>query len=569
MAERLRRVREEVLGVLSIMGSLYLLLSLFTHHIGDPVPFFRLTEPPQPLHNLGGVVGAYSSGLLIIFFGITSYLIPLLLIVFGISRLMGRQGHWAYILGAALLVVSASTLLSLISATFNFFFPVFPDGLGGLSGRLLSFSSEKLFSVPGSYMLLLSVFFTSVILLTPFSLPDTLLNRRERKEKGRAKTEETDEEDQQILITEPEVAPRELVAAVKKREPAVPRKKGDYEYPSLDFLHTPETVFTRPSNEELLADSALIEQRLADFGVDGKITKVNPGPIVTMYEFDPAPGVKINRIVSLAEDLALALKAQSVRAAPIPGRAVIGIEVPNRQRETVGLREILSSEGFRKSRSKLTFGLGKDISGTPVVADLAKMPHLLVAGATGSGKSVSVNSMVMSVLYKAAPTEVKMLMVDPKLLELSAYEGIPHLISPVITSPKEASEALKKMVLEMERRYRVLAEKAARNIDTFNLHVKDEEQLPYIIVIIDELADLMFTAPRDVEDSITRLAQMGRASGIHLILATQRPSVDVITGIIKANFPARVSFHVSSKVDSRTILDGHGAEQLLGKETCF
>ena len=292
---------------------------------------------------------------------------------------------------------------------------------------------------------------------------------------------------------------------------------------------------------------------------------MNPGPIVTMYEFEPAPGIKINRIVSLADDLALALKAPSVRVSPISGRAVIGIEVPNRQRETVVLREILSSEGFRKSRSKLTLGLGKDISGAPVVADLSKMPHLLVAGATGSGKSVAINSMIMSILYKTAPSEVKMLMIDPKLIELSAYEEIPHLISPVITHPKEAAEALKKMVIEMERRYRVLAEKAARNIDSYNMQVKDEEQLPYVVIVIDELADLMFTAPNDVEDSIARLAQMGRASGIHLILATQRPSVDVITGIIKANFPARIAFQVSSKVDARTILDSHGAEQLLGK----
>jgi S-DNA-T family DNA segregation ATPase FtsK/SpoIIIE len=321
----------------------------------------------------------------------------------------------------------------------------------------------------------------------------------------------------------------------------------------------------RPSHEELLADSSLIEQKLYNFGVEGKITKVNPGPIVTMYEFEPAPGVKINKIVSLSDDLALALKAQSVRVSAIPGRAVIGIEVPNKQRETVSLREILSSEGFQKSKSKLTLGLGKDISGAPVIADLSKMPHLLVAGATGSGKSVSINSMVMSILYKATPAEVKMLMVDPKLLELSAYQEIPHLITPVITNPKESAEALKKMVFEMERRYRFLAEKGARNIESFNIQAKEEDHLPYLVIIIDELADLMFTAPTDVEDSITRLAQMGRAAGIHLILATQRPSVDVITGIIKANFPARLSFQVSSKVDSRTILDTHGAEQLLGK----
>jgi S-DNA-T family DNA segregation ATPase FtsK/SpoIIIE len=302
-----------------------------------------------------------------------------------------------------------------------------------------------------------------------------------------------------------------------------------------------------------------------DFDVEGKVTQVHPGPIVTMYEFEPAPGVKINRVVSLSDDLALALKAQSVRVAPLPGKATIGIEVPNTQREIVSLREILSAESFKKSSSRLTLGLGKDISGKSIIADLSKMPHLLVAGATGSGKSVSINSMVISLLYKATPAAVKMLMIDPKLLELSAYEEIPHLISPVITNPKEAAEALKKIVIEMEQRYRVLAEKAARSIETYNSQPGNEEQMPYIVVFIDELADLMFTVANELEDSIARLAQMGRAAGIHLILATQRPSVDVITGIIKANFPTRISFQVSSKVDSRTILDTHGAEQLLGK----
>jgi len=266
-----------------------------------------------------------------------------------------------------------------------------------------------------------------------------------------------------------------------------------------------------------------------------------------------------------ADDLALAHKAQSLRVSPIPGKATIGIEVPNRNREVVSLREIISSENFKKSRSKITLALGKDIFGNPVVADLAKMPHLLVAGSTGAGKSVSMNSMVMSVLYKASPAEVKMLMIDPKLLELSTYDDIPHLISPVITNPKKASEALKKMVFEMERRYRLLAEKGARNIEGFNSQSLEEDKLPYIVIFIDELADLMFVSSNEVEDAITRLAQMARAAGIHLIIATQRPSVDVITGLIKANFPARISFQVFSKIDSRTILDTQGAEQLLGK----
>jgi S-DNA-T family DNA segregation ATPase FtsK/SpoIIIE len=321
----------------------------------------------------------------------------------------------------------------------------------------------------------------------------------------------------------------------------------------------------RPSKDELLTSSSLLVQKLSDFDVDGKITQVQAGPIVTMYEFEPAPGVKINRVVSLSDDLALALKAQGVRVSPISGKSAIGIEVPNRLRETVSLREIVSADSFMKNHSRLTLALGKDIFGNPVVSDLAKMPHLLVAGATGSGKSVSINSMVMSILYKASPKEVKMLMIDPKLLELSAYEGIPHLISPVITNPKEAAEALRKMVFEMENRYRLLAQKSTKNIENYNKVVSEEEQLPYIVIFIDELADLMFASANEVEDAIARLAQMARASGIHLVLATQRPSVDVITGVIKANFPARISFQVTTRIDSRTILDAQGAEQLLGK----
>ena len=563
MAERIKRVKEEVFGVVSVMGSLYLLLSLFTHYTRDPVLFFRTTEPPEPLRNLGGIIGAYISGWLIISVGFAAFIVPILSIAFGIKRLLGKEGHKIYLLGGVLFVISSSALFSLLSNTFHVAFEGYPDGTGGLLGRGIAYLSDSLLSVPGAYIFALSIFFSAIILLSPVSITAIAVKRREKKERAVEMIEEVIPEEQDILITDP--GPLPAFQSPSKPEAVMPRKKGDYEFPSLELLNISDSIYIRPSNDELLADSGLIERKLDDFGVEGKITKVNPGPIVTMYEFEPAPGVKINRIVSLSDDLALALKAQSVRVSPIAGRAVIGIEVPNKQRETVSLREILSSEGFQKSKSKLTLGLGKEIAGTPIIADLSRMPHLLVAGATGSGKSVSINSMIMSILYKAAPAEVKMLMVDPKLIELSAYEDIPHLISPVITNPKEAADALKKMVIEMERRYRFLAERTARNIESFNQQTTDGEQLPYIIIIIDELADLMFTAPSDVEDSIARLAQMGRASGIHLILATQRPSVDVITGIIKANFPARIAFQVSSKVDSRTILDTHGAEQLLGR----
>ncbi len=563
MVERIKRIKEEIVGVVSVMGSLYLFLSLFTHYINDPVLFFRITEPPEPLRNLGGIIGAHISGWMVILFGFAAYIIPILIIVFGIKRLIGKEGHKIYLLGGILFIASSSVLFSLLSKTFHITLEGYPDDIGGLIGKGIAYFVSQLLSLPGAYIFTLSVFLSSIILMSPVSVTAIAFRRKEKTAEKEEIIEEAIPEEQEILIREPEPLP--TFHSVLGPEAAMPRKTGGYELPSLELLSLPDSAAIRPSKDELLSDSSVIEKKLEDFGVSGKITSVHPGPIVTMYEFEPAPGIKINKIVSLSDDLTLALRSPSVRVSPIPGRAVIGIEVPNKQRETVSLREILSSDTFIRSKSKLTLGLGKDISGAPVIADLSKMPHLLVAGATGSGKSVSINSMVMSILYKSIPAEIKMLMIDPKLIELSAYEDIPHLISPVITNPKESAEALKKMVIEMERRYRVLAERASRNIESYNLHAKDEEKLPYIVIIIDELADLMFTAPTDVEDSIARLAQMGRASGIHLILATQRPSVDVITGIIKANFPARISFQVSSKVDSRTILDSHGAEQLLGK----
>ncbi len=564
MVERIKRIKEEVAGVVSVLGSIYLFISLITHYIKDPVLFFRVTEPPEPVRNLGGIVGAHISGWLIILFGFAAFIIPLLMSAFGIKRIMGKEGHKIYMLGGILFVVSSSLLFSLLSHTFNISIVRYPDGIGGLVGRGITDLANRFLSTPGAYIFSLSLFLSSIILLSPVSVTALAFRKRQKAEVRKERTEDIRQviedrgQDKEVMTLEEEKT------IIIEPETVRPTKKGGYELPSLDLLSLSSSS-VRPSKDELLTGSSLIEKKLEDFGVEGRISQVHPGPIVTMYEFEPAAGVKINRVVSLSDDLALALKAQSARVSTVPGKAAIGIEIPNRQRETVSLREILSSEAFKKNNSKLALSLGKDIFGTPVVADLSKMPHLLVAGATGSGKSVAINSMVMSILYKATPTEVKMLMVDPKVIELSAYEEIPHLISPVITSPKEAAGALKKMVIEMERRYRVLAERAARNIEGYNIQAKDEEQLPYIVIVIDELADLMFTAASDVEDSIARLAQMGRASGMHLILATQRPSVDVITGIIKANFPARISFQVSSKVDSRTILDTHGAEQLLGK----
>lgn len=342
--------------------------------------------------------------------------------------------------------------------------------------------------------------------------------------------------------------------------------------PSLPYTTPPLSLFQAPRHSQhhsrgrvLVRQAKVLETRLRDFGVDGRVVQVLPGPVVTIYEFEPASGIKVSRIVKLADDLALGMKAWSVRiVAPIPGKSVVGIEIPHAHREPVFLRDILASSAFQQAASKLVLALGKDILGAPTITDLAQIPHLLIAGATGSGKSVGLNSMICSILQKATPQDVKFIMIDPKMLELSVYDGIPHLIAPVVTHPKQAAAALHWAVEEMERRYRLLAEHGVRGIEGYN-QARPSHPLPYLVVVIDELADLMLVARRHVEEALTRLAQMARAAGIHLLVATQRPSVDVLTGIIKANFPARVSFQVASRTDSRTILDAIGAERLLGK----
>ncbi|MBI4851225.1 MAG: DNA translocase FtsK [Acidobacteria bacterium] len=351
----------------------------------------------------------------------------------------------------------------------------------------------------------------------------------------------------------------------------------EFELPSVEFLAAPAPKQVQ-ADEELRERAKLLVDKYKEFSVTGEVQAINPGPVVTTFEFKPDPGVKYSRITSLTDDLCLALEAESVRIDRIPGKSTVGIEVPNSNREKIFIREIFESEKFQSISSPLTLALGKSIDGRTYAADLTKMPHLLIAGATGTGKSVCLNSLIVSILYKASPDDVKMIMVDPKRLELGLYEGIPHLLTPIVLEPKRASNALKWAVGEMERRYKLLAGYSVRNIDQYNQQVRQEHEfipaihpdrlrkpLPYIVIIIDELADLMMVASSDVETSITRLAQMARAVGIHLVIATQRPSVDVITGLIKANFPSRISFRVSSKVDSRTILDTNGAETLLGQ----
>jgi S-DNA-T family DNA segregation ATPase FtsK/SpoIIIE len=355
------------------------------------------------------------------------------------------------------------------------------------------------------------------------------------------------------------------------------RRKGDYALPPAALLDAPK-VERKIDERELMDGARLLEEKCREFSVEGSVAQIHPGPVVTTFEFKPDAGVKYSKITGLADDLCLAMKAESVLIDRIPGKSTVGIQIPNHNREPISLRELLESEAYRRSTSKLTLALGKTIHGEPFVADLAAMPHLLIAGSTGAGKSVGINGMLTSILYRATPDDVRLIMIDPKRLELGMYEDIPHLLTPVVVDPKQAANALRWAVREMEERYKTLAAEGVRNIEQYNRNVQQAitekrtpqngeapKPLPFIVVVIDELADLMMVASNEVEESIARLAQMARAVGIHLILATQRPSVDVITGLIKANLPARIAFRVASKIDSRTILDGNGAEQLLGK----
>jgi DNA segregation ATPase FtsK/SpoIIIE, S-DNA-T family len=361
-----------------------------------------------------------------------------------------------------------------------------------------------------------------------------------------------------------------------RRKTVLPKiAAGGYKLPPSSLLHRPDDQ-QAVNEEEVKAQAEVLTEKCAEFDVLGAVTQINPGPVVTTYEFKPEPGVKYSRVTSLADDLCLALRAESILIERMPGKSTVGIQVPNHQRETIWLREVVESQEFVGTRSKLTLAMGKDINGRIITADLSTMPHLLIAGSTGSGKSVAINAMIMSILYKATPEQVRLILVDPKRLELGIYEGVPHLYVPIITEPKLAANALRNAVREMERRLKVLAEKGVRNLEQYNRLFEtdtpslfeeegDHKPLPQIVIIIDELADLMMLDQSNVEESITRLAQMARAVGIHLVLATQRPSVDVITGLIKANFPSRISFRVATKIDSRTILDANGAESLLGK----
>ncbi len=641
----------QITGVfLSTVGLLWL-LSLLTFSPADPVLLFPHSSSQGVPDNAVGLVGSTVAFSLLSIVGGGSFVLPVVLVGFGLTVLWSEQFQVSLVgvVGSLLAILSVSALLHLQSLSL-----VATDGVGaspgGVIGQGLSEILGTYFAATGAMIILCAMLLVAFLLLVPVSLGQIargcvalggglwghatacFLAMRERewwvhdREPKKNKSIRINREitarggigslglDSILELTKEGKTSQETNSNLLEAEPRLALTdqtdeqylssqsvSESYEMPSpVDLLDTHASRAAHQTDSVLKSQSEILVQTLSSFGIEGSVTDVHPGPVITMYEFAPGPGIKVARIVTLSDDLAMALKALKVRVvAPLPNKSTVGIEVPNPQRETVGLKDMLTSEAFGKARSKLALALGKDIYGRPVVTDLRTMPHLLLAGATGSGKSVGLNCLLLNILFTAHPDEVKLLLVDPKVLELQVYDGIPHLIRPVITNPKEAARGLSWVVQEMERRYRVLAEVGVRNIDAYNrkvaelqeapsagrskkklskgqsmdvddppeleIPIEERTRLPYIVVVIDEFADLMMVAPKDIEDRIARLAQMARASGIHLILATQRPSVDVVTGIIKANFPARVAYQVSSKIDSRTILDANGAESLLGK----
>jgi len=612
------RLRESAFVIFSLLA-VYLLLCLASFDPRDP-GWTHSIEAAR-LHNMGGVLGAWLADFLLSFFGVIAYTLPPLLFYAGYRLLREQSGDSVWVLliylGGFVLAVSCASGL----AHLNMHAPIawLPPGVGGggILGQIVVMPLSSSLGLLGATLLLLAFLLTGVTFFTGISWlqvmdktgyltlyiidslgrwyqqgRDWVAGRRARVKRDVVRREDTRKRAQR-KTPQPKIEPRfEAEKANKapqlKQQPLF-KQMGPGELPSLELLDEAPRQARGFSNEELQAMSRQVELKLADFGVEVEVVEVHPGPVITRFELLPAAGVKGVQISNLAKDLARGLSVISVRVVDvIPGKSVIGLEIPNQNREIVYLRDVLESRLYQDAASPLTLGLGKSIGGEPVVADISKMPHLLVAGTTGSGKSVAVNSMILSLVYKSTPDLVRMIMIDPKMLELSVYEGIPHLLAPVVTDMKQAANALRWCVVEMDRRYRLMSELGVRNLAGLNkkldaerkrgkpildpmfqpTHPEDAtpelDNLPYIVVIVDEFADMMMVVGKKVEELIARLAQKARAAGIHLILATQRPSVDVITGLIKANIPTRMAFQVSSKIDSRTILDQPGAEQLLG-----
>ncbi len=587
-------MRKEILGIFLFFLVIFTLVSLLSFSFDDPS--INNAKPTGDIHNLFGLFGSHVSGILIGLFGLGAFWIPILLLLMSIHFFGNHPGRAVIstIAGGLILIITTGSLLTFQQNHFLIFGERFSSG--GIIGLPLKTFFVKYSNTTGGFIFLALIWVVGFILATGVSLitfskriwqmMDRVANylkthlvkwkeRRKKAKRIQIKKEGVFKKKQEVKIKGQKRKPIKIVPVPRQEVFEFMRSETGFQVPSANLLDdSPE----RPSyadDENLRVQSKLLEKKLDDFGVEGKVVAVTPGPVITTFEYEPAPGVKINKIVNLTDDLALALRSISIRiVAPIPGKAVIGIEIPNANREIVKFKEIVGSGVFKKSKSKLAICLGKNIVGEPFIANLDSMPHLLIAGATGAGKSVALNGMICSILFKSTPDDVKLILIDPKRIELSTYDGIPHLITPVVTDARKATNALFWAVREMEKRYEMLSEIKAKNITQYNQKIEKEKKetggeppstkLPYIVIIIDELADLMMVASRDVEFALTRLAQMARAAGIHLIIATQRPSVDVLTGVIKANFPTRLSFQVSSKTDSRTIIDANGAENLLG-----
>ena len=611
----------EVLVFASLIFALYLLISLFSFNTDDSAWSYSVSN--TVIQNHAGAVGAYIADFLLSVFGYFGYLIPFLFLMSGWRLYQSRLNqktfdHFIFSIhsaGVLLLFVGGCGILWM-HFNANTWLPSEIRGAGGIIGYTVGPVLLKLTGFDGSTLIMLALCMIGLTLYTGLSwllvmdsigkfalniitkfrnnlssLNDFIEGRRARKDRGTVfKNEQDIVEQRDPLKIEPIISDlKPSIRSIMEKQENLFEPAVETVLPPLNLLDEPATSIGQYSKETLEAMSRQVELKLKDFGVDVKVVAVHPGPVITRFELDPAPGIKGNQIINLSKDLARSLAVVSVRIVDvIPGKPYIGLEIPNENRELVTLGEILNTNQYESISSPLALALGKNISGVPVVTDLDKMPHLLVAGTTGSGKSVALNAMILSLLYKSTASEVRMIMIDPKMLELSVYEGIPNLLSPVVTDMKEAANALRWCVAEMERRYKLMAKLGVRNIsgynrkvteaidkgqpisDPFYIPLTDEEEIPYleklpfIVVVIDELADMMMTTGKKVEELIARLAQKARAAGIHLILATQRPSVDVITGLIKANIPCRIAFQVSSKVDSRTIIDQMGAEQLLG-----
>jgi S-DNA-T family DNA segregation ATPase FtsK/SpoIIIE len=659
---RNRRLNELV-GFLLCVSGLLLFLALASYSPLDPSlnSASRLTGS-HAARNWIGIFGAYFSDLILQFWGVGSFLLPLFMAMLGARWFRSRavQNPVAKTLGGIWLLMFVPALLAILPGHLRWMGAL---PIEGLAGRIVGDVLIRYFNVAGAYIICTTVLAVALYLTTAFSfsaiqlwaptrfafvlaLRDRLKDWQDERQRQHQQKELEKRRAEKPIVTaqlvparppsvgnEAVVTPRSEVqpsgpspmafagadrtgtartgiermlaeeenssdlapashnplAASKleievtdradaehRPKTTLPKIAGSYKLPPSSLLHRPDEQ-QAVHEEELKLVAQVLTAKYAEFEVHGQVTQINPGPVVTTFEFKPEAGIKYSRIIGLTDDLCLALRAESILVERMPGKSTVGIQVPNREREIIWLRENIESQEFLGSKSKLTLAMGKDINGRIAAADLAGMPHLLIAGSTGTGKSVAINAMIMSILYKSTPNEVRLVLVDPKRLELGNYEGVPHLYTPIITEPKLAANALRNAVREMERRLKLLAAKGVRNIDSYNrLFVdtpslfseeatNDEGPIPKIVIIIDELADLMMLDGNNVEESITRLAQMARAVGIHLVLATQRPSVDVITGLIKANFPARVSFRVATKVDSRTILDANGAESLLGR----